>query len=200
MWQIAIEPGHGSYVGLYDNGNCAGMFIEAELTKKLGDYISEELNHSRIRNVCLNYVRNQAPTMMNRVKDVDPTSILVSLHFEKYRGITNKSVVYYNKNPYSEKLARWLIDPLEKWGKQCCARYDGCYISDGNYPIFNRDAPSVVVSPCSLSAEDTLLYIQRLVPLSKILAHSIANWAASQNPGIRWADPYRGQAKTSKKV
>lgn len=192
MWQIVIEPGHGAYVGMYDNGNQTGPFIEAELAKILGFHIKEELERSRIRHKLLNYSLGTAPTMVQRLRDVDPTSILISLHFEKYKGLKNKSVLYFNKNMFSLDLAKWLVDPLNKWGNQCCERYNGCHIHQGKYPILERDAPSLVVSPCSLFAEDTQLYIQRLIPLAKILATSIRSWGVSKNPGLKWSDPYRG--------
>lgn len=191
MWQLTIEPGHGAISGIYENGNTSGMFIEAELTRKLSEMICDELQKSRIRNKLLEY-KKPAPAFKDRIKDIDNSSILVSIHFEHYTTKKNKSVIWYSKEPKSLELAQWLDDTLCKWGKQTSENYSGVEIYEGNYPLFDRKGISILISPFCFTSEDALLYAQRLKPLAIYLAHSLASWASRQNRGIRFEEPYSG--------
>lgn len=189
MWQITLEPGHGAVGNSYDNGVHGGPFYEAELAQILAFHIHDELDKNRFRNKLLKYSR-PAPSVRDRIRDIENTCLLVSLHFEQYKGARNKSVVYYNDNTQAKELADWLLEPLYKWGNACTPDYWKSEMQQGDFPHFKRDAPSIVISPFSVVGEDAVLYVQRLIPLAKILSHALATWVLARNPGARLQEPF----------
>lgn len=196
-WMIVLEPGHGRVgQGVWDPGVQAGSLVEADLAWELSQGAEEELQRSGVRHKLLDVRSGEGLLLKQRMESCPHNGTLVSIHFESLpRPGYNGGRVYAGPHPESIRLAERLALIIESWGRVTSSRYHSCTAhANAMHPWLQReDAPTVMISPFSLTAPDAIIYARRLRALGPILGGLLASWGIGRNPAIRSYQPLTAQ-------